>query len=232
MSKIPNHLTEIKQRIATASKNCGRNPQTVQLLAVTKTKPAEDLRIAYAAGQRCFGENYVQEALDKQQKLHDLDIEWHFIGPIQSNKTRPIAEHFDWVHSVDRLKIAQRLNQQRPASLPPLNICLQVNLDDEASKSGVSLQELPALLSTINDLEHLRVRGFMAIPAARCDTNAQQRVLQSLSDALAQWQPQYPQLDTLSMGMSGDLEAAVAAGSTMVRIGTDIFGARNTLTTP
>tara|TARA_B100000809_G_scaffold232850_1_gene249086 strand:- start:38 stop:646 length:609 start_codon:yes stop_codon:yes gene_type:complete len=195
-------------------------------LAVSKTKTAADIRAAFAAEQRHFGENYLQEALEKQQQLVGLNIVWHFIGPIQSNKTRALAEHFQWVHSVDRLKIAQRLSKQRLKHLPALNICLQVNLDDEASKSGVILAELPALADAVAKLPNLKLRGLMAIPAPRSDVNAQQQSLERLQQALQRLNQQGYKLDTLSMGMSGDLEAAIAAGSTMVRIGTDIFGAR------
>jgi len=226
MPKIHDRLIEVQNRIAKALAAVGRDSQDAKLLAVSKTKPAQDLREAYVAGQRKFGENYLQEALDKQQQLQDLDIEWHFIGPIQSNKTRAIAENFDWVHSVDRLKVAQRLNDQRPAHLPPVNICLQINIDAEPSKSGISLAELPELLESLQALPHISVRGLMAIPAPRADTMAQQQALAPLASALQKLQRHYPSLDTLSMGMSNDLEAAIAAGSTMVRIGTDIFGAR------
>ncbi len=226
MPKIHDRLIEVQNRIAKALAAVGRDSQDAKLLAVSKTKPAQYLREAYVAGQRKFGENYLQEALDKQQQLQDLDIEWHFIGPIQSNKTRAIAENFDWVHSVDRLKVAQRLNDQRPAHLPPVNICLQINIDAEPSKSGISLAELPELLESLQALPHISVRGLMAIPAPRADTMAQQQALAPLANALQKLQRHYPSLDTLSMGMSNDLEAAIAAGSTMVRIGTDIFGAR------
>lgn len=208
-----------------------RNSNEVTLLAVSKTKPAADLRAAYIAEQRHFGENYLQEALEKQQQLSDLNIVWHFIGPIQSNKTRPLAECFDWVHSVDRLKIARRLSEQRPEHLAPLNICLQVNLDSEDTKSGVSLEELPALVESVALLPHLTLRGLMAIPAPRSDFDEQQQSLQRLHEALQQINNCGYSLDTLSMGMSGDFDAAVAAGSTMVRIGTDIFGARATPST-
>ena len=195
-------------------------------MAVSKTKTAADIRAAFAAEQRHFGENYLQEALEKQQQLVGLNIVWHFIGPIQSNKTGALAEHFQWVHSVDRLKIARRLSEQRLKHLPALNICLQVNLDNEASKSGVTLAELPALADAVAKLPHLKLRGLMAIPAPRSDVNEQQQSLERLQQALKQLNQQGYTLDTLSMGMSGDLEAAIAAGSTMVRIGTDIFGAR------
>ncbi len=227
MPKIHDHLIQVQKRLADASRQSRRAPDSTQLLAVSKTKPAADVREAYLAGQRRFGENYLQEALEKQQQLADLDIEWHFIGPIQSNKTRLIAENFDWVHSVDRLKIARRLNDQRPSGMAPINICLQVNVDREASKAGVSLDEVPALVESVSGLPHICVRGLMAIPAPRDKLAEQQQALQPLADVLSQLQPQYPQLDTLSMGMSKDLEAAIAAGSTMVRVGTDIFGARS-----
>ena len=232
MLKIPTHLAQVNQRILRALESCGRPAAGARLLAVSKTKPAADIRVAYQSGQRCFGENYLQEALDKQQQLKDLDAEWHFIGPVQSNKTRAIAENFDWVHSVDRAKIAVRLNNQRPPQLPPLNLCLQVNVDREPTKSGVSLEELEPLLHSLSRLPQIRVRGFMAIPAPRADFDQQRQALLPLADKLqqlqanAQLRQQHPQLDTLSMGMSGDLEAAIAAGSTLVRIGTDIFGQR------
>lgn len=227
MPKIHDHLIQVQKRLAQALRQSLRASDGAQLLAVSKTKPAADVREAYAAGQRRFGENYLQEALEKQQQLADLDIEWHFIGPIQSNKTRLIAENFDWVHSVDRLKIAQRLNDQRPAEMAPINICLQVNLDREESKAGVFLDEVAALVESVSELPHICVRGLMAIPAPRKDRDEQQQALQPMADVLAHLQSQYPQLDTLSMGMSGDLEAAIATGSTMVRVGTDIFGARS-----
>lgn len=232
MLKIPTHLAQVNQRISRALAQCGRPADGARLLAVSKTRPAEDIRAAYVAGQPCFGENYLQEALEKQQQLKDLAIEWHFIGPVQSNKTRAIAENFDWVHSVDRAKIAARLNDQRPSHLPPLNICLQVNVDRENTKSGVMVEELNSLLASLRDLPRIRVRGLMAIPAPREEFEQQREALQPLADKLLQLQAdarirqQHPQLDTLSMGMSGDLEAAIAAGATLVRIGTDIFGAR------
>lgn len=229
MHKIDDQLAKVTARIHQAATAVGRNPQTVQLIAVSKTQPAQALAEAYAWGQRAFGENYLQEALDKQVQLASLaGIEWHFIGPIQSNKTRPIAEHFDWVHSVDRLKIAQRLHDQRPESLPPLNICVQVNIDDETTKSGVSLDELPALVAAITPLKRLTLRGLMAIPAATNNTDQQRAAFARLHRALVQLNQQGYGLDCLSMGMSGDLEAAIAEGATFVRVGTDIFGARAT----
>lgn len=226
MLKIHDRLLQVQNRIAQAASDAHRRAQEVELLAVSKTKSAADVREAFEAGQRKFGENYLQEALDKQQQLKDLTIEWHFIGPIQSNKTRAIAENFDWVHSVDRAKVARRLSEQRPAHLPPLNICVQVNLDGEATKSGVSLAQLGDLLESIRDLPHISVRGFMAIPARRDDRDQQRQALEPLAQALQHYRESYGQLDTLSMGMSQDLEAAIAAGSTLVRVGTDIFGRR------
>ncbi len=229
MHKIDDKLAKVTARIHQAAAAAGRNPQTVQLIAVSKTQPAEAVAQAYGAGQRAFGENYLQEALDKQSALSHLDdLEWHFIGPIQSNKTRPIAEHFSWVHSVDRLKIAQRLNDQRPPHLPPLNICVQVNIDDESTKSGVSLAELPALVAAIAPLARLRLRGLMAIPAATNDPAQQCAAFAKLREALQALNNSGACLpmDCLSMGMSGDLEAAIAEGATFVRVGTDIFGAR------
>ncbi|AAY95028.1 YggS family pyridoxal phosphate-dependent enzyme [Pseudomonas protegens] len=228
MSTIADNIAQVAERIRNACQAVQRDPHSVQLLAVSKTKPAAALREAHAAGLRDFGENYLQEALGKQQELADLPLSWHFIGPIQSNKTRAIAEHFDWVHSVDRLKIAQRLSEQRPAELPPLNICIQVNVSGEASKSGCAPADLPALASAIGALPRLQLRGLMAIPEPTEDRAAQdaafaavQRLNNDLRDSL-----KLP-LDTLSMGMSHDLEAAIAQGATWVRIGTALFGARD-----
>ncbi len=229
---IATQLSDVKKRIHDALVTQHRDTDSASLLAVSKTKSAEAIRSAYAAGQRAFGENYLQEALEKQTQLTDLDIEWHFIGPIQSNKTRAIAENFDWVHSVDREKIARRLSEQRPSTLPKLNICIQVNPDEEDSKSGVTLNELPSLLESIASLPNICIRGLMAIPAKRDNFEAQRDALLPLAKALSQLQDTYselesPQLDTLSMGMSADLEAAISAGATWVRIGTDIFGTRD-----
>ncbi|APQ13245.1 YggS family pyridoxal phosphate enzyme [Pseudomonas oryzihabitans] len=224
MSTIAENSATVLERIAAASRTAGRDPATVGLLAVSKTKPAAALREAAAAGLRDFGENYLQEALDKQTKLTDLPLVWHFIGPIQSNKTRAIASHFDWVHSVDRLKIAQRLAEQRPPERGPLNICLQVNVSGEASKSGCHPDELPALATAVSQLPNLRLRGLMAIPEPTDDPASQRAAfarLRTLSEALNL------DLDTLSMGMSQDLEAAIAEGATWVRIGTALFGARD-----
>ena len=224
MSTIAKNIAKVRTRIREAAQACGRDPQTVGLLAVSKTKPAAAVREAHACGQRDFGENYLQEALNKQAELSDLALTWHFIGPIQSNKTRPIAEHFAWVHSVDRLKIAQRLSEQRPTQMPPLNICLQVNVSGEASKSGCTPDELPALAEAVSQLPNLRLRGLMTIPEPTSDVAQQHAAcarLRQLRDDLNL------ELDVLSMGMSDDLEAAIAEGATWVRIGTALFGARD-----
>ncbi|MGF6110876.1 YggS family pyridoxal phosphate-dependent enzyme [Pseudomonas sp. ADAK2] len=223
MSTIADNILQVSSRIQAATQAAHRDEHSVQLLAVSKTKPAEALREAHAAGLRDFGENYLQEALGKQLELADLPLIWHFIGPIQSNKTRAIAEHFAWVHSVDRLKIAQRLSEQRPAELPPLNICIQVNVSGEDSKSGCTPADLPALAKAISELPRLKLRGLMAIPEPTEDRAAQDAAfaaVQSLQASL-----NLP-LDTLSMGMSHDLESAIAMGATWVRIGTALFGAR------
>lgn len=228
MSDIAHNLADVHARIERAAHAAGRDPQSVALLAVSKTFPADDVRAAHAAGQRAFGENYVQEAIAKIEALADLraSIEWHFIGPLQSNKTRPVAEHFDWVHSVDRLKIAQRLAEQRPDALPPLNVLLQVNVSGEASKSGVAPAEAAAVAHEIAALPKLRLRGLMSIPEPAETLEAQRaphRMLRELFDSL---RANGLALDTLSMGMSADLEAAVLEGATIVRIGSAIFGAR------
>lgn len=224
MSTIAENISTLGERIRDAAQAVQRDPASIGLLAVSKTKPASDLREAYDAGLRDFGENYLQEALGKQAELSDLPLIWHFIGPIQSNKTRAIAENFAWVHSVDRLKIAQRLSEQRPPELPPLNICIQVNVSGEASKSGCSPEDLPALAQAISALPNLKLRGLMAIPEPTDDRDEQNASFAAVSTLQAQLG--LP-LDTLSMGMSHDLEAAIAQGATWVRIGTALFGARN-----
>ncbi|WLH12427.1 YggS family pyridoxal phosphate-dependent enzyme [Pseudomonas hefeiensis] len=224
MSTIADNIAQVRSRIRAAEQAAHRDEHSVQLLAVSKTKPAQALREAYAAGLRDFGENYLQEALGKQAELTDLPLIWHFIGPIQSNKTRAIAEHFDWVHSVDRLKIAQRLSEQRPADLPPLNICIQVNVSGEDSKSGCTAADLPALASAISALPHLKLRGLMAIPEPTEERAAQDAAFAAVQRLQADLK--LP-LDTLSMGMSHDLESAIAQGATWVRIGTALFGARD-----
>ena len=224
MSTIADNISQVAARIRAAEQASQRAADSVQLLAVSKTKPAEAVREAFAAGVRDFGENYLQEALGKQQELTDLPLSWHFIGPIQSNKTRAIAENFAWVHSVDRLKIAQRLSEQRPADLPPLNICIQVNVSGEASKSGCNPDELPALAQAIAALPRLTLRGLMAIPEPTDDPAAQAAAFARVRELQAGLNLG---LDTLSMGMSHDLEAAIAEGATWVRIGTALFGARD-----
>ena len=230
MGSIGSNLQEVKRRIAAAAAAAGRDAQSVTLLAVSKTFGADAVRAAQAAGQQAFGENYVQEALDKIAQLADLrtQLEWHLIGPLQSNKTRPVAEAFDWVHSVDRLKIAQRLAEQRPAWLPPLQLCLQVNVSGEASKSGVAPADLPALAQAVAALpaDRVRLRGLMAIPEPAADMAAQRVPHRALRELMAALNAGGLQLDTLSMGMSADLEAAVAEGATLVRVGTAIFGQR------
>ncbi|MFC0269189.1 YggS family pyridoxal phosphate-dependent enzyme [Kushneria aurantia] len=226
---VRDNIVAARRRLEQALKRAGRGHDSALLLAVSKTKPVAMLREAFAAGQRHFGENYLQEALEKQQALADLEgIEWHFIGALQSNKTHDVACHFDWVHTVDRLKIARRLSDARPAERGPLNICLQVNISREEAKSGVDPQALAALAEQVIALPGLQLRGLMAIPAQEEDEE-RQRVpfaeLRRLLASLAERHPEAP-LDTLSMGMSGDLEAAVAEGATIVRLGTALFGAR------
>ncbi|MFP3342396.1 YggS family pyridoxal phosphate-dependent enzyme [Halomonas sp. SIMBA_159] len=226
---LPESLASARERLRRALEDAGRSPTSATLLAVSKTKPAEMLREAWQHGQREFGENYLQEALDKQAALEDLDgIVWHFIGPLQSNKTRAVAEQFAWGHSVDRLKIAKRLSEQRPAALPPLNVCLQVNISREATKSGVLPEDALALAQEIAALPGLALRGLMAIPAPAETLEAQRQPLAALRQLLEELQAALPEapLDTLSMGMSDDLEAAVLEGATLVRLGTAIFGAR------
>lgn len=226
MSKIQHNLQIIGAEIAGDCQQFSRDSASVSLLAVSKRHPAESIREAYQAGQRAFGENYVQEMIEKSQALSDLDIQWHFIGPLQSNKTKDVAAVASWVHTIDRLKIARRLSEQRPQTLPPLNVCLQVNINNEASKSGVSLAELGKLAEAVSELPNLALRGLMAIPEATQDTQTQRQNFRTLADAQAQLNEAGFQLDTLSMGMSGDMDAAIAEGATIVRIGTAIFGQR------
>ena len=225
MTTIIQRLKQIRSQISDAERAGNRQPGSVLLLAVSKTKPAEDMAAAYQAGQRHFGENYLQEALRKQQELGAYAITWHFIGPIQSNKTKALATHFDWVHSVDSLKIAKRLSEQRPAHLPALNICLQVNISDEFSKSGISLAELAPLCEQVAALPKLKLRGVMAIPAPQQDFEQQRQPYKTLYQAVAKLGR--TELDTYSFGMTGDLKAAIAEGSTIVRIGTALFGERD-----
>ncbi len=225
MADVAQNLAAVRRRIADACVAAGRPVDAVRLVAVSKTFGPEAIRAAYAAGQREFGENYLQEALAKQVALNEPGLVWHYVGPIQSNKTRGIAEHFDWVHGVDRIKIAQRLSDQRPVHKPPLEVCVQVNISAEASKSGCTPDEAPALCQAVAALPRLRLRGLMAIPAPGADARSAFSRLRALFAAI---RAQGLALDTLSAGMSEDLEAAIMEGSTLVRIGTAIFGARST----
>ena len=227
MTSIQHNLQQVRERITAAAERCGRDPAEITLLAVSKTKPASAIEEAAAAGQSCFGENYVQEGVDKIHLLENSSLTWHFIGPLQSNKSRLVAENFAWCHTVDRLKLATRLNEQRPAALPPLNVLIQINISDEQSKSGIMLEALPELAAAVAQLPRLQLRGLMAIPAPESDYQRQLAVCQQMAEAFAGLQKTYPSVDTLSLGMSDDMEAAIAAGSTMVRIGTAIFGARD-----
>ncbi|MHA7848412.1 YggS family pyridoxal phosphate-dependent enzyme [Serratia sp. D1N4] len=231
MSTIQQNLQDVRSRIAAAAQRCARAPEEVILLAVSKTKPVAAIAEAIAAGQHAFGENYVQEGVDKIQHFSSLPegagLEWHFIGPLQSNKSKLVAENFAWCHTLDRLRIAQRLNDQRPAGMPPLNVLIQINISDEQSKSGIVLDELPVLAETIAALPNLTLRGLMAIPAPEADYQRQLAVFGQMNDAFQALKQCYPQVDTLSMGMTDDMAAAIEAGSTMVRIGTAIFGARD-----
>ena len=228
MSSIAENLQTVRDRIRAACEAAGRPPASVRLLAVSKTFGPEAVREAHAAGQTAFGENYIQEAVDKIAALRDLPLEWHCIGPIQSNKTRLVAEHFDWVHSVDRFKIAQRLSDQRPGHLPPLQVCLQVNTDGGPTKSGVPPAELVALARAVAALPRLVLRGLMTIPDPVAGFEAEVALHCRATDLFERVQTELvlPRFDTLSMGMTADLEAAIAAGSTMVRVGTAIFGQR------
>lgn len=221
---IPENIKDVRQQIEDSCRTCNRNSDTVLLLAVSKTKPPADIAAAYGAGLRHFGENYCQEALSKQQALGAYNITWHFIGPIQSNKTKLIAQHFSWVHSVDSLKIAHRLNEQRPDFLPPLNICLQVNISGEASKSGIAIAELADLCDAVSEFPRINIRGVMAIPEPQSDFEKQRQPYQALTKAVKALQR--PDLTTFSFGMSGDLKAAIVEGATLVRVGTAIFGSR------
>ena len=229
MSQIPENLFSVLQQIRNYENRYQRNGNSVTLLAVSKTKPVADILAAYEAGQRDFGENYLDEALTKIQQIDRSDCIWHFIGAIQSNKTRPIAEHFDWVHTLDRLKIAKRLSTQRPRHLPPLNCCVQLNIDNEASKSGITVNDLSDFLQELESLPQLNIRGLMVIPAMRKELEQQRAVFQKTRILFETQAKRFPSLDTLSMGMSGDMEAAIAEGSTIVRIGTAIFGQRQPL---
>lgn len=226
MTTIEANLRKVRSRIASACNAHHRPHDQVQLLAVSKTFPVEDIRQAFACGQTAFGENYIAEALDKIRLLQDLPLQWHCIGPIQSNKTRQVAEHFDWVHTIDRLKTAQRLSEQRPTHLPPLQVCIQVNVDGGANKSGVTPQEALALALDVAKLDGLQLRGIMCIPEPAPDFEAQCALFKRAKAVFDQINTAGLGLDTLSIGMSADLEAAIASGSTLVRLGTAIFGGR------
>ena len=217
---------QVTERMQTASEAANRSLTEVRLLAVSKKQPVEKIRELTEQGQDAFGENYVDEAIEKIEQLKKRSLEWHFIGPIQSNKTRAIAEHFDWVQSVDRLKVIRRLNDQRPSALPPLNVLIQVNIDGEGQKAGCSIDDLAALAEAVDQSAHLTLRGLMAIPAPREEPQAQAQVFSALHRLYQELAGQYASVDTLSAGMSADLEAAIACGSTMVRVGTDLFGPR------
>jgi pyridoxal phosphate enzyme (YggS family) len=230
MTTIGERLQAMRAHIQAAEQSAGRPAGNTTLLAVSKAHPATAIREAFIAGQRLFGENYLQEALDKQSQLADLDIEWHFIGPIQSNKTQAIANHFSWVHGVDRLKIAERLSQARTEQLPPLNVCLQVNVSEEASKSGVPAAEALVLAANIAQLPRLKLRGLMAIPAPVEDPALQREQFARVRKLYEQLRDQGLALDTLSIGMSQDFPAAIHEGATIIRIGSAIFGARPAIT--
>lgn len=227
MTYIATTLQKVHERIANAARACGRDPRDIALLAVSKTKPVDMIREAHAAGQLAFGENYLQDALPKIAELQALDLEWHYIGRIQSNKTKDIAQHFAWVHGIDKLKHAQRLSNQRPDALPPLQCCIQVNLSHENSKGGVDVDQALQLAQEVAAMPNLRLRGLMTMPDPGSARDEQAEVFSRLAALKEKINGQGLTLDTLSMGMSGDLELAIAAGSTMVRVGTDIFGARN-----
>jgi len=230
---IADNIQNVRKRIQKATIEAGRTDSAVKLLAVSKTRPAEALLEAMQSGISCFGENYLNEALDKQRELEALcsaaqlsALSWHFIGPIQSNKTKAIAENFDWVHSVDRLKIAKRLNDQRPVHLTPLNICIQVNIDQEETKSGVLLEAVPSLIQALKDLPNLKCRGLMCIPNANLGEVSVQQAFMRMKTSYERLKETGSEIDTLSMGMSGDIETAIKCGSTVVRVGTSLFGAR------
>ena len=230
MNDIAHNLAQVRDKISATATRCGRASEEITLLAVSKTKSASAIAEAIDAGQRAFGENYVQEGVDKIRDFQEqgvTDLQWHFIGPLQSNKSRLVAEHFDWCHTIDRLRIATRLNEQRPAEMSALNVLIQVNISDENSKSGITLDELDALAAEVAALPRLTLRGLMAIPAPESSYERQFAVAQQMAVAFEALKSRYQTVDTLSLGMSDDMEAAIAAGSTMVRIGTAIFGARD-----
>ena len=224
--QLNDNITNLLERVRRRSQKSQFGNSDILVLAVSKTRPAEDIEAAYACGLLDFGENYLQEALSKIQALQALPLVWHYIGPIQSNKTRAIAENFSWVHTVDRAKIARRLSEQRPEGLPPLQVCLQVNISGEASKSGVTLAELPALAAAVAELPKLKLRGLMCIPAPSKADADQRAPYRTMRESLEELSQQLPGLDTLSMGMSADMDAAIDEGATIIRIGTAIFGPR------
>jgi pyridoxal phosphate enzyme (YggS family) len=224
---LSTNITKLLRRVRRSAEKSQYRNSDILVVAVSKTRPAPDIRAAHTCGLIHFGENYVQEALQKMSELEDLHLVWHFIGPIQSNNTTPIAQHFDWVHSVDREKIARRLSEQRPPNLPPLQVCLQVNISGEDSKSGVDIEDLPQLARTVLALPHLKLRGLMAVPAANATPGQQRTAFSAMRESLAGLRELGPDIDALSMGMSADMEAAIAEGATIVRIGTAIFGPRN-----
>jgi pyridoxal phosphate enzyme (YggS family) len=224
---LSDNITKLLQRVRRCAEKSQYHNSDIIVVAASKTRPARDVRAAHDSGLSHFGESYLQEALSKIADLAELGLIWHFIGPIQSNKTSSIAAHFDWVHSIDRDKVARRLSEQRPPHLPPIQVCLQVNISGEQSKSGATIEQLPGLARTILELPNLKLRGLMAIPAANANIGQQQQAFARMRDALAQLKSTAPDVDTLSMGMSNDFEAAIAEGATIVRIGTAIFGPRN-----
>jgi pyridoxal phosphate enzyme (YggS family) len=223
---LADKIANLVERVRLSAQKSQYGKSDILLLPVSKTRPVEDIRAAHGCGLVEFGESYLREALQKMAELEDLELVWHFIGPIQSNKTRPIAEHFDWVHSLDRGKIARRLSEQRPPGMSPLQVCVQVNISGESSKSGAAVEDVPQLLRDIMTLPHLQLRGLMAIPAPTDDIDLQRQAFARLRTLQQQLLAIAPDMDTLSMGMSGDFEAAIAEGSTIVRLGTAIFGPR------
>ncbi len=226
---IQSNITKVLEQVSTSAEKYGRSKEEILLLAVSKTQPLEAVKAAYACGLRDFGENYLQEALEKIEGSEGLDIRWHFIGPLQANKTRQVARHFDWVHSIDRSKLLLRLNEQRPLDRGPLQVCIQVNISGEESKAGIDPAELPELLAEAAALPNLRLRGLMAIPAPATDFGAQKNACDALARLFHSHRESYPAMDTLSIGMSADMQAAIAAGSNLLRIGTAIFGPRTQL---
>ncbi len=225
--QLTKNIAKLRERVRRVAEKSQNANHPVQIVAVSKTRSAQDIRAAHACGLTNFGESYLQEALEKIHDLEDLPLIWHFIGPIQSNKTSGIATHFDWVHSVDRARVAERLNAQRPPGLEPLQVCLQVNISGEGSKSGVTLEDLPQLARRVHELPHLKLRGLMAIPAADAEPCRQRAAFRQMRHALAELRALVPDADTLSMGMSADMDAAILEGTTMLRVGTGIFGPRN-----